>query len=163
MHAHESQPSPTYARSITYEADVDTGVLRLSPEFLAALRGIAPPKRRRVIPYLFVVALAVVAGALGFEGRTREFLFAEWQRLVPSALAAPSIEAPRVGSTVVAPSSSAATAEPADSAGHAAKPEVIDFPPTEVPPAASEEIPPWKSAGKTNRNKARAKVGSGRR
>jgi hypothetical protein len=141
-----------------YDADVDTAVLRLSPELLAALR------RRRVLPYVLVMAILVVVGALGLERRTREFFVADWHRSIASVLEPERVVGTtRVGSTVAVPPGSA-TAKPSDAVGHSEVAAVVVIPPAEVlASAAMDESRPWKSAGMGNRRKARTKAGPGRR
>jgi hypothetical protein len=52
----------------------------ISPELLCALRAIAPKRRHPKLPYLILLAVASVAGAVWQNHATREFVVSEWSR-----------------------------------------------------------------------------------
>jgi hypothetical protein len=58
----------------------DTGLLTLSPEFLDALRKVAPKRRRMKIRYVVGLGLAAVAVVLAADASMREFVAARWHR-----------------------------------------------------------------------------------
>jgi hypothetical protein len=85
-----------------------TASVALSPEFLAALRAIVPPRRPAKIPYIVGMGLLVVLGALAADGSTREFLASRWQhaRVPPRATTPALVEMPRAAApaaTAIAP------------------------------------------------------------
>jgi hypothetical protein len=51
-----------------------TDLLTLSPQFLAALRGIAPKKRSSKLPYILVFAVFAVLGILASDASARDFV-----------------------------------------------------------------------------------------
>jgi hypothetical protein len=55
-----------------------TALLTLSPAFHAALRKVAPQKRRSQIRYVIGFAVLAVFGALASDRSTREFAMAKW-------------------------------------------------------------------------------------
>jgi hypothetical protein len=60
--------------------DEDTAVMKLSPEFLEAVRAIAPRSRRSKIPYVFGLAILTVAAVLFRDRPTRDFLLQRWHQ-----------------------------------------------------------------------------------
>jgi hypothetical protein len=80
------------------EDDRDTATLALSPEFLAALRSIAPARRGVSIGYVLAFALTTVAGVGLGHPLTREFVARrahDTTRLV-RALLSPGADTPEV-------------------------------------------------------------------
>ena len=71
----ESMPS-----LIPLDDAADTGLLTLSPEFLDALRKVAPKRRRVKIRYVVGLGLAVVAVVLAADASMRDFVAARWHR-----------------------------------------------------------------------------------
>jgi hypothetical protein len=52
---------------------VHTALVTLSPQFVAALKSIAPKKRRSKVPLVILLGIAAVLFALGMDKSTREF------------------------------------------------------------------------------------------
>lgn len=120
------------------EDELDTSVLTLSPEFLAAIRGIAP-RKRRTAPLVAVLVLVAAAAAIAWHRPAREtfvsFVAQRWRRQ------------PSVGTQTSPTSSTGAPPRPAVSAApspdliaESAKttgssdPDLVALPPVEVPP-----------------------------
>jgi hypothetical protein len=85
----------------------DTGLMTLSPEFLDALRRIAPKRRRMKIRYVVGLGLVAVAVVLAADASMRDFVAARWHRgggdasraiaaeqAMKPATAAPAVEQP---------------------------------------------------------------------
>ena len=70
-----------------FDDDVDTGIV-LTPALLAAIRSVAPARRRSKLGYVIAVALLVAAFAAVFDPRLREFIATRGQ-LAPSAAPQP--------------------------------------------------------------------------
>jgi hypothetical protein len=84
----------------------------LTPELLDAIRAIAPKPRHPKLPYVVVLALLTVGGALGRDRAVRELFSQKWQAssLVHSfgdAPATPATIARRTGQKAAAASSQA--------------------------------------------------------
>ncbi|HVU03276.1 MAG TPA: hypothetical protein VHE30_16060 [Polyangiaceae bacterium] len=86
-----------------WEAEADTSVRGLTPELIEALRQIAPRPRRSVLPWVFALAMATVAAAVGASPVAREAVrsWAAERGLVPP----PDGAAPGSPSTGSAPRS----------------------------------------------------------
>ncbi len=54
--------------------DVSTSLLKLSPEFIAAIADVTPQQRRSRIPYVIVLGLFFIVAVLAFDPPTRTFL-----------------------------------------------------------------------------------------
>jgi hypothetical protein len=112
---------PTHAQRERLDsfADTPTGLITLSPEFLEAVRQVAPRIRRRTLPYVLV--LAAVAG-LGAASARRVFLHPPSGVRVSAPPATPAASAPPATTT-------------ADSADRA-----LSAPPAPLPAAAPTTI-----------------------
>jgi hypothetical protein len=94
---------------IPLDDTADTGLMTLSPEFLDALRRVAPKRRRMKIRYVVGLGLAVVAIVLAADASMRDFVAARWHRggEAPRAIAAeqatkPATTAPAVEQPIAA-------------------------------------------------------------
>jgi hypothetical protein len=118
----ESMPS-----LIPLDDAADTGLLTLSPEFLDALRKVAPKRRRVKIRYVVGLGLAVVAVVLAADASMRDFVAARWHRggdasraiaaeqAMNPATTAPAVEQPTAATNVpVADPITASPANPTD-------------------------------------------------
>jgi hypothetical protein len=106
-------PTPAPRERLDSFADTPTGLITLSPEFLEAVRQVAPRVRRRTLPYALV--LAAVAG-LGVASGRRVLLH------------------PPAGAWVSAPATPAATAPSATTTADSA--DRAQSAPPATPPAA---------------------------
>src|SRR2546423_6665381 len=66
-------------------SDADTGSIVLSPEFLDALRRIAPRRRPATLAYILALGVIGVAVALGADRSVREVVSLPLRRWLPSA------------------------------------------------------------------------------
>jgi hypothetical protein len=75
-----------------------THEIRLSPEFVKALKSVAPKARRRKLPYILALAFLVAAGSLAVVPTARHRVAAAayrlWHRDQPAAAVVPSASAP---------------------------------------------------------------------
>jgi hypothetical protein len=83
--------------------NVDTALLTLSPEFLAALRRVAPKKRRVKIQHVVGLAFLAMMVVLGADKAARELIAARWRRApaVTAMAPSPATAGPPVVSPVV--------------------------------------------------------------
>jgi hypothetical protein len=73
----------------------DSGLVRLSPAFLEALRKVVPRRRRGKLPYIVSLGLLAVVGVVGADRSTREFIEERWHH-APSGVARASALSQRV-------------------------------------------------------------------
>jgi hypothetical protein len=66
----------------------DSGLMTLSPAFLEALRKVVPTRRRAKLPYIVGLGLLAVAGVVGTDRSTREFIAERWLRAPVAAAGA---------------------------------------------------------------------------
>jgi len=71
---HEPHDGSVMASHRSSLGDVETEVVILSSELIAALRQIAPKPRRAKLPYVIGLALLTVGVVLGRSGLTRQFI-----------------------------------------------------------------------------------------
>jgi hypothetical protein len=91
---------------------VDTESIVLSPEFLAAIRGIVPRRRRAKLPYIVAAGLLAVVGALAADGSTREVIAGRWRHApVATATATAMVTVDRPPAIAPTPAPSVATVE----------------------------------------------------
>jgi hypothetical protein len=137
------------------ETDVDTAVLRLSPELLAALRRIAPKQRRSKARYILALALIGAAVSGSRIQPLRDYLLARWHGVIAHTRAS--------FTTVEASLVKASLAAPARIAPAAASPTASDIP---VIPATELRVlgnPSGKTDRKTDRRTRRGKAADARR
>lgn len=97
-----------------------TREIRLSPQFVEALKGVAPKPRRRVLRYVLLAAVLVAAGSLAVVPSARHRVAAAAYRLLHGPPAAAS-----VAPTVSAAAQDTPSVEPAPSAVASTNPIVI--------------------------------------
>jgi hypothetical protein len=95
------------SRYLSLDSAVQTELLTLTPDFLDAVRKIAPKKRRSKVPYVVAGALLVILGALSADRSTREFAMAKGREVAGNVKAAE----PTVGPAPVTPEQAAPQAE----------------------------------------------------
>ncbi|HEX8790228.1 MAG TPA: hypothetical protein VF765_04700, partial [Polyangiaceae bacterium] len=68
-----------------------THEIKLSPEFVDALKQVAPKPRKRVLPYVLALAVVVAGVSLAAVPEARHRIASAWHRAVHGELAAPSV------------------------------------------------------------------------
>ncbi len=93
-------PLCPWANGPVRDSRMDTRLLTFSPEFLAAVRSIAPKPRRSKLVYVVVGAVAMLVGALGADQPTRDFLLDRVQVAMGAQQHAPAAAQAMMGSTL---------------------------------------------------------------
>jgi hypothetical protein len=92
------------SRYLSLDSSVQTELLTLTPDFLDAVRKIAPKKRRSKVPYVILGAVLVVVAALSADRSTREFAVAKGRQVAANVKAAePTVSAAPVAPEQAAP------------------------------------------------------------
>jgi hypothetical protein len=138
------------SRYLSLDSAVQTELLTLTPDFLDAVRKIAPKKRRSKIPYIVAGTVLVILGALGADRSTREFAIGKGREVAANVKAAE----PTVGAAPDKPVATAAPAAPEQAEATVQVP-VVSIAPLDsallnaAPPATarSEEPPPPVATG----------------
>jgi hypothetical protein len=81
-------PPCPYTSGVSVEAadGVDTEMLKLSPDFLEALRRLAPGRRPSRLPYVVCLALLAVAAVIGADPAARDMVAARGRQFVVTTL-----------------------------------------------------------------------------
>jgi hypothetical protein len=106
---------------------VETALVTLSPDFVAALKDLAPKKRRSKVPLVVLLAIAAVLFALGMDKSTREFAITKARARGIGIVHQPQAPAPVVVTAVAAP------VTPAVAVPTVVRPQVIVDDPTQAP------------------------------
>jgi len=93
-----------------------TSEIKLSPEFVQALKDIAPKARRHTLRYVLLLAVLVAAGSLAVVPSARHRVAAAaynlWHRGQPAAAVVPTVSAPTQPSAPAAEAPSAVVTAP---------------------------------------------------
>ncbi len=144
-HVHHGRPS------------LPTAEIELSPDFLEALRKIAPVKRRRTAPYVLLAMVAVILG-VAFVPGARQRVLTSAHRLLDREAAAATAAPPADAMPVQAPAAPPVAAPPAVvPAPGAVEPTVAPpkvTPVDDLPSQAPQPTPKSKKAPKKFRGRA---------
>jgi hypothetical protein len=155
------------SRYLSLDSSVQTELLTLTPDFLDAVRKIAPKKRRSMIPYIVAGALIVIVGALSAERSTREFAVAKARQIAANVKAAePTVGAAPVAAEPAAPAQEEAVVQvpvvsiaPASSAVLNAAPPANARPEEPPPPAVATGVKKAAPAVQSKKSQPRSAVG----